>query len=124
MELQISNNNLNGELVQEEVRFIESNTIPVSLKEMNDKHLIPVFVKDNEPIISHSQFVSAMIDETHTFFGGIPLMPPNVRVSHPIKGRIPEAKGKAAKELEEWEKTIYYERMAFCLLYTSPSPRD
>ncbi|MCJ7449224.1 MAG: DUF3871 family protein [Bacteroidales bacterium] len=38
---------------------------------------------------------------------------PAIRISHPIKGRIPEAMGKPAELLTEEEKTIYYERMAF-----------
>src|SRR5690606_35012615 len=37
------------------------------------------------------------------------------RVSHIIKGRIPSAIGKPAKELLEHEKTIYYERCAFVI---------
>jgi len=40
-------------------------------------------------------------------------MEPDIRTSHIIKGRIPSAIGKPAKELLEHEKTIYYERMAF-----------
>jgi hypothetical protein len=36
-------------------------------------------------------------------------------VSHPIKGRIPEAKNKPANELLDHEKTLYYERMMFCI---------
>jgi hypothetical protein len=36
-------------------------------------------------------------------------------VSHPIKGRIPEAKHKPANQLEPWESTIYYERMMFVI---------
>ena len=40
---------------------------------------------------------------------------PQIRLSHPIKGRIPEAKNKSASELQEHEKTIYYERMAFTI---------
>lgn len=38
-----------------------------------------------------------------------------IRVSHPVKGRIPDAKDKPAIELMEWEKTLYYERMAFVI---------
>jgi hypothetical protein len=38
---------------------------------------------------------------------------PCIRLSHPIKGRVPEARNKPAAELNEWEKTLYYERMAF-----------
>lgn len=33
-------------------KFIESNTIPLRLEEIRDKHIIPVFLKDNEPAIS------------------------------------------------------------------------
>jgi hypothetical protein len=32
-------------------------------------------------------------------------------VSHPVKGRIPEAKHKSASDLLEEEKTVYYERV-------------
>src|SRR5207344_1156852 len=38
-----------------------------------------------------------------------------VRLSHPIKGRAPEAKNKRVVDLIEAEKTIYYERMAFVI---------
>ena len=43
-------------------------------------------------------------------------------MSHPIKGRIPDAKDKPAIELLEHEKTIYYERMAFVI--EIPSIKD
>ena len=42
-----------------------------------------------------------------------------IRLSHLIKGRIPEAKLKIAQDLEEYEKTLYYERMAFISCRTS-----
>ena len=40
---------------------------------------------------------------------------PEIRVSHIIKGRTPEAIHKPVKDLLEEDKTIYYERMMFCL---------
>jgi len=40
---------------------------------------------------------------------------PAIRLSHPIKGRIPEARNKPANELLDHEKTLYYESMAFVL---------
>ena len=43
------------------------------------------------------------------------ILNPNIRVSHPIKGRVPEAKNKPANELLDHEKTLYYERMMFCV---------
>ncbi len=47
--------------------------------------------------------------------GSYQILPPSIRISHPIKGRIPEAKDKPAHLLREEEETIYYERMAFIL---------
>ena len=112
MELQISNN---GVQQQEDVRFIESNTQSMTLQEMNQKHIIPVFVKDNTEIVSHTDFVEAMQEQVENYYGGEVISNPYIRMSHPIKGRIPEARGKKATELEEHEKTIYYERMAFLI---------
>jgi hypothetical protein len=43
------------------------------------------------------------------------VLKPDIRVSHVIKGRVPTAIGKPAKELLEHEKTIYYERCAFVI---------
>jgi hypothetical protein len=93
--------------------FIEANTLPVELQELERDHIIPVFVKDNEPLISHADFVNATGEVVCNLFQHEMRSLPQIRVSHPIKGRIPHAKDKPAKELEEWEKTLYYERMMF-----------
>ena len=95
--------------------FIDANTISCSLEEIKKDHLIPVFLKDNEPLISHSDFIEAMIDTVFDSFNGEAILSPNIRLSHPIKGRIPNAKNKPANELLEHEKTLYYERMAFII---------
>lgn len=95
--------------------FIVANTISSSLRELKDKHLIPVFVKDNQPVISQADFIGLTTDIVHHLFPKENLSLPSIRVSHPIKGRIPEAKEKPAHLLLEEEKTIYYERMAFIL---------
>lgn len=39
------------------------------------------------------------------------------------KGRIPSAVGKPAKEVQEHEKTLYYERMAFAMEIPSINDR-
>jgi len=95
--------------------FLEANTIATTLDEIRDKHLIPVFAKDNQPVISQSDFISLTSDVVQHFFQHETVLPPSIRISHPIKGRIPEAKDKPAHLLREEEKTIYYERMAFIL---------
>lgn len=77
--------------------------------------MIPVFAKDNQPVISQSDFISLTSDVVQHIFQRETVLPPSIRLSHAIKGRIPEAKDKPAHLLREEEKTIYYERMAFIL---------
>ena len=96
-------------------QFIHANTVTVSNKELRDGCIIPVFSKDNESTISHSQYINTTYQTVEKFFGNERILEPAIRVSHPIKGRIPEAMGKPAKELLEAEKTLYYERMAFVM---------
>lgn len=96
-------------------QFIHANTAPMRHEEMKSKCIIPVFSKDNESTISHTEFIETAVDAASHFFKGERLLQPAIRVSHPIKGRIPEAMGKPAKELTEAEKTLYYERMAFVI---------
>lgn len=95
--------------------FIEANTIEMSLEEMKSRHIIPVFVKDNETLISHDEFIDAASAITADVFQGEQISTPSIRVSHPVKGRVPEGKDKPANQLFEWEKTLYYERMAFII---------
>ncbi|MFH4969316.1 DUF3871 family protein [Gaetbulibacter sp. M240] len=99
----ISNNN----------KFIEANTQEVTLSHLKQDCVIPVFAKDNETTIPHFEFISAVRETAQHLFPEGTVMMPNIRTSHVIKGRIPSAIGKPAKELLEHEKTIYYERMAF-----------
>lgn len=96
-------------------QFIHANTITVSNKELREGCIIPVFSKDNESTISHSEYINTTYQTVEKFFGNERILEPAIRVSHPIKGRIPEAMGKPAKELLEAEKTLYYERMAFVM---------
>ncbi|NQU32475.1 MAG: DUF3871 family protein [Bacteroidetes bacterium] len=95
--------------------FMAANTVPMRLDDMRNTHTIPVFAKDNESTISHQEFIETVAFITNQIFGGETILKPAVRVSHPIKGRIPSAVGKPAKELLEHEKTLYFERMAFAI---------
>lgn len=105
IESSISNNN----------RFIEANTQEVTLSHLRQDCVIPVFAKDNESTIPHFEFINALRSVSQELFPEGTVMMPNIRTSHVIKGRIPSAIGKPAKELLEHEKTIYYERLAFML---------
>lgn len=95
--------------------FITANTIEGDFSEMKSRHIIPVFTKDNEPLISHTDFVEATSKVVGELFHGEQVLKPVIRLSHPVKGRTPEAKDKPANLLIESEKTIYYERMMFVI---------
>lgn len=102
--------------------FIVANTLASSYQEIRNNHIIPVFIKDNEPVISHADFIDVTNEIVHHVFKQETILNPAIRLSHPIKGRIPEAKNKPSNQLLEEEKTIYYERMAFVI--EVPTIRD
>ena len=91
--------------------FIESNTQTITLEELTERNIIPTF-SDNSLTISHQNFISAVTKVAGNVFGE--LTPVELRVSHPIIGRVPSAQHKKAYELTEREKTVFYQRMAFC----------
>lgn len=95
--------------------FIEANTKAVELSHLTNECIVPVFSKDNELTISHPAFIETVADAVSTFYNGETIETPDIRVSHIVKGRIPEAIHKPANQLLESDKTIYYERMMFCI---------
>ncbi len=94
--------------------FIEANTEQVSLKHLKDDCIIPVF-RDNEKTISHFEFIDAVRFVVNQYFKSETIIEPDIRVSHKINGRIPTALHKRVQELEDWEKTQYWERMMFVI---------
>ena len=95
--------------------FIEANTTEVSFSHLKNECTIPVFAKDNECTISHYEFIESTKEVVEDILDYKGVLKPDIRVSHVIKGRIPTAIGKPAKELLEHEKTTYYERLAFVI---------
>lgn len=95
--------------------FIEANTESVSLSHLKSKNVIPVFTKDNEITLSHQEFIETAISAIATIFPNESIDTPEIRVSHQIKGRTPDALHIAAKDLEEHQRTSYFERMAFII---------
>lgn len=91
--------------------FIESNTQAITLEDLTTKNIIPTF-GDNTLTLSHQNFIGAVVDAAGRIFGE--LTEPELRVSHPIIGRIPSAQHKKTSELTDEEKTIFYQRMAWC----------
>jgi len=95
--------------------FIEANTEDVSLFYLKEKCVIPVFTKDNEITLSHQEFIETALSAIGKVFPNEYLDPPEIRVSHQIKGRTPDALHIAAKDLQEHQRTSYFERMAFII---------
>jgi len=105
-----------GEVISSSNRnFIEANTKKVTLEHLKKDCIIPNFAKDNESTISHYEFVQKTREIAQDLFPEFTVSEPDIRTSHIIKGRIPSAIGKPAKELQEHDKTLYYERLAFVL---------
>ena len=95
------------------LHFIEANTSEVTLQHLRADCITPVFAKDNELTLNHAQLIETIQEAAHDFFRGETVDDAAIRVSHTIKGRIPEAVHKPANQLLESDKTIYYERMMF-----------
>ena len=95
--------------------FIVANTVETNFYDLEFKHIIPVFAKDNEVAISHVDFITAVHEATHQAYKGHNIELPEIRVSHPVHGRIPEARDKKPADLLPHEKTLYYERMMFTM---------
>ena len=98
--------------------FIEANTIPMDLEEIQHKHIIPVFTKDNQALISQHEFIQEVKEVITSMHTGA-MVGPYIRVSHPVKGRIPSARHKKVSDLLPEEETIYYERMMFVFVIPS-----
>jgi len=111
-----------AESVSSAENFIVSNTKSMSSNKLKNGCIIPSFAKDNESTISHTHFIEAIGMAARNWFKNEIILDPAIKVSHPVKGRIPEAMGKPAKLLAENEKTLYYERMAFSM--DIPSIKD
>ena len=96
-------------------QFIEANTREATLQHLKNDCIIPVFSKDNELTVSHVSFIETVFEAACKVFPREKIGIPEIRVSHNIKGRTPEAANKSVHELLEKDKTLYYERMAFVI---------
>ena len=95
--------------------FIVANTEEVELEHLKNDCIIPVFSKDNEKTIAHQEFIDVVYGAVSELFPYQSIAAPEIRVSHQIKGRTPDAIHLNAKDLLDHQKTIYYERMAFLI---------
>ncbi len=100
------------------VSFLDANTNSITLDELKTQCVVPTWA-NQELTISHQDFIEAVHDAAKTFYQGETVNAPDIRVSHIVRGRTPNALGKRASELLECEKTQFYQRMAFA--FTVPT---
>jgi len=101
--------------VKNPLQFIESNTKEVDFYHLKNECVIPVFSKDNEVTISHTNFIETVHEAITRVLPNEYISSADIRVSHLIKGRTPEALHKSVNELLDKDRTLYYERMAFVM---------
>lgn len=94
----------------EHPNFIESNTQGITFEELNDKNVIPTFA-DGTLTLSSGSIIKATMKAAEEVYGE--LTPVEIRVSHRIQGRTPEAMNKPASELQDEDITTFWQRMAF-----------
>ena len=96
-------------IIQEEptfkpnVTFLESNTDSITMEELKGKCVVPTWA-NQELTIAHQDFIDCIHDAASSFFAGETVSTPDIRVSHIVRGRTPQALGKKASELLECEK--------------------
>ena len=100
------------------ISFLEANTDSISMEDLANKCVVPTWA-NQELTIAHQDFISCVHEAASDFYQGERLNMPDIRVSHIVRGRIPQALGKKASELLECEKTQFYQRLAFA--FTIPT---
>lgn len=100
---------------QQSSPFILGNTQEIELQSLQDDYLIPVFSRDNTETISHSEFISTIMDAAQTYFQGEQFLTPQARVSHELKLRTRTGYGKLVENLTDDDSNSYYQRMMFLI---------
>ena len=67
------------------LRSINANTLAMPIEDLRSNHLIPVFIKDNEPVISQFEFIETLVDAVKRVYPEGQLLKPVIRVSQPLK---------------------------------------
>ena len=105
-------------VTESHVSFLDANTNSITMEELKTQCVVPTWA-NQELTISHQDFIETINDAAKTFYQGEAVTTPEIRVSHIVRGRTPDALGKRASELLECEKTQFYQRLAFA--FTIPT---
>ena len=100
------------------VSFLEANTEAITIEELASKCVVPTWA-NQELTIAHQDFINCVHEAAKDFYHSEVVNAPDIRCSHIVRGRVPNALGKKASELLECEKTQFYQRLAFA--FTIPT---
>lgn len=99
----------------EDKPFIVANTKKTELENLKNDCVIPVFSKCNSKTLAHQEFIEIIQNCVARLFPRHQVNSPEIRVSHEIKGRVPEAIHKDTKDLLDKDVTRYWQRLAFII---------
>ena len=71
--------------------FIIANTTEIPLHHLKQDCIVPVFSKDNERTVAHQEFIECVMGAVCKVFPHHSITEPEIRVSHIVKGRTPDA---------------------------------
>lgn len=94
--------------------FIEGNANAITLGDLRNKCIVPTWAT-NQLTISHPAFIETVLAAAQASFAGHTVNAPEIRVSHPVLGRVPGAIHKKTTELLDSDRTLYFQRMCFCI---------
>ncbi len=94
--------------------FIEGNANAITLSDLRSKCIVPTWAT-NQLTISHPTFIETVLAAAKASFTGHTVNAPEIRVSHPVLGRVPGAIHKKTTELLDSDRTLYFQRICFCI---------
>jgi len=94
--------------------FIEGNANAITLGDLRNKCIVPTWAT-NQLTISHPAFIETVLAAAQASFAGHTVNAPEIRVSHPVLGRVPGAIHKKTSELTDSDRTLYFQRICFCI---------
>lgn len=101
--------------VSSDTNFIQANTEVITQKDLKVKCIVPSYSKDLEATISHFEFLEGVMYAASSYFKHESILQPAIRVSHVVKGRVPDAVHKSVEMLKPEDQTQYFQRMIFSI---------
>lgn len=104
-----------GPATSSDANFILANTEVINIDDLRTTCIVPSYAKDLESTISHAEFLEGIMYTAASYFKRETILQPAIKVSHVVKGRIPDAVHKPVALLQPEDQTQYFQRIAFSI---------